>query len=63
MLIYLKDRPPIELPEGSTAKDLADKLNLNGPHEALGASVNGKTVCRKRSYLKKAILLQHLIPK
>lgn len=44
MRIYLKDQSSIELPEGSTAKDLADKLNLKGPHEALGASINGKTV-------------------
>ncbi len=43
MRIYCKDQP-IELPEGSSAKDLADRLNLKGPHEALGASVNGKTV-------------------
>ncbi|MFI0435818.1 MAG: threonine--tRNA ligase [Parachlamydiaceae bacterium] len=41
---YLKNRSSFELPEGSTAKDLADKLNLKGPHEALGASINGKTV-------------------
>jgi threonyl-tRNA synthetase len=34
----------IELPEGSTAKDLADKLNQKGPNQALGASINGKTV-------------------
>lgn len=44
MLIKLKDHSSIELPEGSSAKDLADKLNLKGPHEALGAQVNGKTV-------------------
>ena len=45
MLIhYLKDQSSLELPEGSTAKDLADKLNLKGPHEALGVSINGKTV-------------------
>lgn len=43
MLIKLKDQAVIELPEGSTAKDLADKLNLKGPHQALGASINGKT--------------------
>lgn len=43
MLIYFKDQP-VELPEGSTAKDLADRVNLKGPHEALGASINGKTV-------------------
>lgn len=41
---YLKDQSSIELPEGSTAKNLADQLNLRGPHEALGASINGKTV-------------------
>lgn len=44
MLIYLKDQSSVELPEGSTAKDLADKLNLKGPHEAMGADINGKTV-------------------
>lgn len=44
MLIYLEDQSTIELPEGSTAKDVADKLNLKGPHQALGASINGKTV-------------------
>lgn len=41
---YLKDQSSLELPEGSTAKDLAEKLNLRGPNEALGASINGKTV-------------------
>lgn len=44
MLIKLKDQSSIELPEGSSAKDLAEKLNLRGPNEALGASINGKTV-------------------
>ena len=44
MLIYLKDRSSLELPDGSTARDLAEKLNLKGPHQALGASINGKTV-------------------
>jgi len=44
MLIHLRDQSSVELPPGSTAKDLADKLNLKGPHEAVGASVNGKTV-------------------
>jgi len=43
MIIKFKDSS-IELPEKSNAKDLADKLNLKGPHEALGACVNGKTV-------------------
>lgn len=43
MFVTLKDNSRIELPEGSTAKDLADKLNLKGPHQALGANINGKT--------------------
>lgn len=42
MLITLKDKSTIELPEGSTAKDLADKLHQNGPNQALGANINGK---------------------
>lgn len=44
MEVKLKDQSSISLPEGSTAKDLADLLNLKGPHEALGACVNGKTI-------------------
>lgn len=44
MMIHLKDKPPIEIAEGSSIKDLADKIHANGPHEALGASVNGKLV-------------------
>lgn len=43
MFVKLKDGSSIELPEGSTGKDLADKLNLKGPHQALGACINGKT--------------------
>jgi threonyl-tRNA synthetase len=43
MQILLKDNAKIELPAGSTAKDLADKLNLKGPDQALGASINGTT--------------------
>jgi threonyl-tRNA synthetase len=43
MFVKLKDNSKLELPEGSTAKDLADKLNLKGPHQALGANINGKT--------------------
>lgn len=43
MFIKLKDNSTIELPEGSTAKELADKLHLNAPHQALGAHINGKT--------------------
>lgn len=43
MLISINDQKSIELPPGSTAKDLAEKLNLTGPHQALGACINGKT--------------------
>lgn len=43
MYIILKDQSRLEMPEGSTAKDLADKLNLKGPHQAIAASINGKT--------------------
>jgi threonyl-tRNA synthetase len=32
------------MPAGSTAKDLAEKLNLRGPNQALAAHINGKTV-------------------
>lgn len=44
MFVKLKDNSSIELPEGSTAKDLAEKLNLCGPNQALGAHINGKTM-------------------
>src|SRR4051794_32025768 len=44
MRVILKDQSSIEMPVGSTAKDLADKLNLKNPHEALGASINGKAM-------------------
>lgn len=43
MFVKLHDNTSIELPQGSTAKDLADKLKLNAPHQALGAHINGKT--------------------
>ncbi len=43
MKIQLKDQSTIELPEGSSAKDLADKLKLTSPHQALGAEINGVT--------------------
>lgn len=42
--ITLKDGKRIELPPGSTAKHLADRLNLTAPNQALGASINGVTV-------------------
>ncbi len=43
MFIKLKDGALVEIAEGSTAQDLAKKLNLNGPAQALAASVNGVT--------------------
>lgn len=39
--IKLKDQSIIQMPQGSSAQDLALKLNLTGPHQAVGASVNG----------------------
>lgn len=44
MQIKLKDQSVVEMPHGSTAKDLAEKLNQRAPNEALGACINGKTV-------------------
>lgn len=45
MRIYLqKENKSLDLPEGSTAEDLALKLNLTAPHQALGACINGKTL-------------------
>lgn len=43
MQVKLKGHGLVELPEGSTAKDLADKHNQKGPHQALGANINGVT--------------------
>lgn len=42
MFIRLHDQSTVELPNGSTAKDLAEKLNLRAPNESLGANINGK---------------------
>lgn len=42
MFVILKDQSRYELPEGSSAKDLADRLNLKGPHQAIAANINGK---------------------
>ena len=42
MFIKLKDQKSIELPEKSSAKDLAEKMNLRAPNQALGVSINGK---------------------
>lgn len=44
MFIQLPDQTKIELPSGSTAKDLAEKLNQKNPHQALAANINGTVV-------------------
>lgn len=44
MFIKLKDESSVELPDGCSAKDLAEKLNLRGPDQAVGVNVNGKNV-------------------
>src|SRR5579862_4144498 len=40
MLISI-NKQEIELPEGSSAKDLAEKLNLRNPDQSLAAKING----------------------
>lgn len=42
MLIKLKNDETTELPDGSTAQTLAEKLNLKDPGQALAAIINGK---------------------
>lgn len=42
MFVTTKDNRKIELPEGATAKDLADKLHLHAPHQSVAASINGQ---------------------
>lgn len=44
MIIKLKDGSAVELEEHTTARDLALSLKLHGPHQALAAQINGKTV-------------------
>lgn len=51
MRLKLKDNSSIELPAGSSAKDLADKLHLTAPHQAMGAAINGK-ICDLSHSLK-----------
>lgn len=41
MLIKLKNKSPVEVPENSTAFELAQKLNLNAPSQSLGVCING----------------------
>ena len=41
MLIQYK-KQKIEMPEGCSAKELAEKMNLRGPDQSLAAKINGK---------------------
>jgi threonyl-tRNA synthetase len=41
-MLILVNKQEVELPEGSSAKDLAEKLNLRGPDQSLTAKINGK---------------------
>jgi len=40
-MFVIHNEEKIELPEGSSAKDLAERLNLRAPNEALAAEING----------------------
>jgi threonyl-tRNA synthetase len=44
MLIKIKNQKEVELPAGSSGKDLAEKLNLRGPNQSVAIEINGKTV-------------------
>jgi threonyl-tRNA synthetase len=41
MFVTVSKGDRLELPEGSSARDLAEKLNLRNPHQALAACING----------------------
>ncbi|MBI2811590.1 MAG: threonine--tRNA ligase [Candidatus Melainabacteria bacterium] len=41
-MLIRSNKQDIDLPEGSTGKDLAEKLNLRGPNQSLAAKINGK---------------------
>src|SRR5580692_3384682 len=41
MHIRTNNQRELELPEGSTAKDVAEKLNMHGPHQSIAAKING----------------------
>ncbi len=41
MLIRTNDQKEIELPDGSSGKDLCEKLNLRGPNQSLAVKING----------------------
>lgn len=42
MLVNVKDKGPIELGQQSSAKELAQKLHLNAPDQAVGVVINGQ---------------------
>lgn len=51
MLIQEEKNNAVEIPDGATAKDVAEKLNLRAPNEALAVVVNG-TACDLSTPLK-----------
>ncbi|MBS0624697.1 MAG: threonine--tRNA ligase [Verrucomicrobia bacterium] len=42
MKIKIHNKPELELPQGSTARDAADKLHLTAPEQAVAVTVNGQ---------------------
>ncbi len=40
-MLISSNKQEIELPDGSSAKDLTEKLNLRGPDQSLAAKING----------------------
>ena len=60
MNVYVKNtQKMVELPEGASAKDLAEKLNLRGPHESLAVEI-GDTVYDLTTTLKEGDTVQLL---
>jgi len=44
MIVFVNNlKQEIELPDGSSGKDLVEKLNLRGPNQSLAAEINGTT--------------------
>src|SRR5579872_2377022 len=41
MRIRTNNQKELELPAGSTARDLAEKLNMRDPHQSVAAKING----------------------
>jgi threonyl-tRNA synthetase len=41
MRIRTNNQKELELPEGSTARDVAEKLNMRDPHQSVAAKING----------------------